>query len=62
MIKCDDCRSTTYWCSDFDAEDYGYEFEGVVGVYSCPSCDTMYQIVSNINTNEDFIIKEDMYE
>lgn len=59
MIKCSKCNIPTGWCNDFDAEDYGYEFEGVVGVYCCGECDTMYNVVSNFETGEEYVIIDD---
>ena len=57
MFKCSECGVKLIWNNDFDAEDCGYEFDGVVGVYSCPYCDTMYEIVDNFDLDEQFIIE-----
>lgn len=41
------CGRKAHWSSDFDTSDYGYEVEGVVGVYSCSNdeCGAVYEII-----------------
>lgn len=57
MTKCNKCSSPLIWSCDYDSEDVGYEFEGIVAVYSCSYCDTMYEIVDNFDLDEQFIIE-----
>ncbi len=39
MFLCYACgHKTAVWCADFDSEDYGYEWEGIVSVYECYRC------------------------
>lgn len=42
-----DKPSQLHWNSDFSTEDYGFNVDGVVGVYSCPNeeCGAIYEIV-----------------
>lgn len=56
-MKCSACNSKLIWQSDFDAEDYGFEFEGIVSVYLCSNCDNMIDIVMDCETDESFIIE-----
>lgn len=49
MFNCICCGSKTYWSSDWDASDYGYDCEGIIGVYICSSCNTHIEV-------RDFII------
>lgn len=57
MIKCEKCSNKLIWGNDFDAEDCGYEFEGIVSFYSCSYCDTLYEIIDNFNLDEKFIVE-----
>ena len=45
------CDSKCHWNSDWDANDYGYEHEGVIGLYSCSNCSLDFEI-------RDFLIDE----
>ena len=44
--RCPLCSSQLFWSSDFDAEDFGYEYEGVVGCYTCSNeeCGTHVEV------------------
>tara|TARA_R110000822_G_scaffold53335_1_gene137613 strand:+ start:3057 stop:3224 length:168 start_codon:yes stop_codon:yes gene_type:complete len=33
---CPRCNTNLIWDSDFDAEDYGIEQDGIVSIYTCP--------------------------
>lgn len=34
-MTCPRCNTQMIWGNDFDFEDYGYEGEGIIGVYTC---------------------------
>tara|TARA_R100000655_G_scaffold30189_2_gene60922 strand:- start:1275 stop:1460 length:186 start_codon:yes stop_codon:yes gene_type:complete len=36
-MKCWHCGTKLIWGNDFDFEDYGYDGEGIVSVFSCPN-------------------------
>lgn len=55
MFNCEVCNTQLGWCSDFDTEDLGYEFEGVVGIYHCCECELMYGFISNFDTDEEYL-------
>lgn len=44
---CIRCGKKAHWSSDYDASDYGYEMEGVVGVYTCSdeNCGAVHEII-----------------
>lgn len=59
MRFCMLCGSPVIWQSDFDAEDYGYSEEGVVGIYHCSNelnCNTYFELIDLFN-NDDRHIK-----
>lgn len=58
-MKCKICNSETFWCNDFDTEDYGYDFEGIVSIWCCGNCDRLYQHVNNFDDNREYIILEE---
>lgn len=41
------CGRKAHWSSDFETSDYGYEVEGVVGIYTCSNedCKTVHEII-----------------
>lgn len=41
--SCFACGGTVSWQNDFDFEDYGRIGEGIVHVYHCDSCNTMWE-------------------
>jgi len=43
-MKCFKCNSNVIWQSDFDAEDYGIEEEGIVSTYTCSECESFYEV------------------
>ena len=45
MVKCYNCNSEMIWGSDFDFDDLGYEGEGIVSCFTCPTCDTYAEFV-----------------
>ena len=51
-------KSPLQWNNDFSTEDYGYEFDGVISVYSCPheNCNAHYDII-NFYTNDNEAVK-----
>lgn len=67
-------KTQLYWNSDFSTEDFGYEVDGIVGVYSCSdeNCGAVYEIADFFLENDNDIrvikyfkdtetqIKEDM--
>lgn len=55
MFKCLCCGSNTYWSSDWDPSDYGYDYEGIIGVYICSKCNTHVEV-------RDFLINENTEE
>lgn len=44
MAQCFFCDTEVIWQNDFDAADYGYEDDGIVGVYVCPECGAEYEV------------------
>lgn len=63
MYKCDICKSNLIWQSDFDFEDYMIEDnEGIVTVYLCPECETMYEIFIDANNNIIEVLTSDLAE
>lgn len=48
MLRCMFCGNRLNWQCDYDAPDMGYDYEGVVGCYSCineENCGMMYEII-----------------
>ena len=45
MVKCYNCNSEMIWGNDFDFDDFGYEGEGIVSCFTCPTCDTYAEFV-----------------
>jgi hypothetical protein len=43
------------WNCDYDAEDLGYQFEGIASVHTCPNCEATFELVDNFNDNQQFI-------
>ena len=39
------CGNKANWNSDFSCEDYGFDVDGIVGVYSCCNCNTTHYII-----------------
>lgn len=39
------CGQKANWNSDFNSEDYGFDVDGIVGVYTCCSCQTTNYII-----------------
>ena len=58
MFNCEVCNSKLVWCNDFSSDDFGYEFEGIVGVYQCCDCELMYSFISNFDTDEEYLVLE----
>lgn len=60
-----DNKKTIYnlcWNSDFNCEDYGYDHEGIVGVYSCSHCDRTFNIIDIfLENSQPRIIKYNHY-
>ncbi|CEN81842.1 hypothetical protein NE452_02000 [Paeniclostridium sordellii] len=57
MPFCILCGSKLVWQSDFDAEDYNYTKDGVVGIYQCsnsPKCGAIFEIVDLFEEDEDY--------
>lgn len=44
MFNCICCGTKTYWSSDWDASDYGYDCDGIIGVYICPNCNNHIEV------------------
>ena len=45
MFECFNCRQKKIvWQSDFDAEDCGYDFKGIVSMYTCANCGANYEV------------------
>ena len=55
MIKCLYCNSNLVWNCDYDAEDLGYQFEGIASIHTCPSCEATFELVDNFDNNYNFI-------
>ena len=51
MPSCLNCGSELIWQADFNGEDYGYEEEGMVTVWDCPSCGAEHQVFVPTNFN-----------
>lgn len=49
---CTCCKGKCHWSSDWDANDLGYEHEGVIGLYTCSNCSVDFEI-------RDFIIDDE---
>lgn len=49
MGKCFLCGTEVVWQNDFDAEDVGYEDEGVAHFYTCPNCGAEYEVYEPAN-------------
>lgn len=47
--KCFNCGADLIWESDFNADEVGYEEEGIVTFYTCPNCGADYQVFIPIN-------------
>ena len=45
MVECYNCKSEMIWGNDFDFDAFGYEGEGVISSFTCPSCDTYAEFV-----------------
>ena len=50
------CGSKANWNSDFDCEDYGFDVEGVVGVYTCCNCQISQYIIDVFSEDEEMRI------
>lgn len=37
-MKCGFCGGDCYWQNDFDAQDLGYDKDGVVSFWTCSNC------------------------
>lgn len=50
-------KTQLYWNSDFSTEDFGYEVDGIVGVYSCSdeNCGAVYEIADFFLENDNDI-------
>ena len=46
MVECYACKSEMIWQNDFMFEDFGYEGEGIVSCFTCPTCDTYAEFVN----------------
>lgn len=42
-MKCGFCGGKLIWQNDFDAEDLGYDKEGIVTYYTCSECGAMWE-------------------
>ena len=45
MVSCYNCGTEMIWGNDFDFEDCGYEGDGIVSCFTCPTCDTYAEFV-----------------
>lgn len=54
-MNCLICKSKLIWGADFDAEDYGYDCEGVVGTYHCSNedCGLFYEMINLFHPSDD---------
>ena len=41
---CTCCNGKCHWHNDLDANDLGYEHEGVIGLYTCSNCSIDFEI------------------
>ena len=60
-MNCLICKSKLIWGADFDAEECGYDTEGIVGTYSCSNeeCGLFYEIIELFPPGEGY--SEDYY-
>lgn len=52
MYKCFYCNHWLVWDSDFDSDEVGYEDNGIVHFYTCPSCGARYEVFEPIGDKE----------
>ena len=38
------CKGSAHWSSDWDASDYGFDCEGIIGLYICSNCGTHIEV------------------
>lgn len=55
MINCLYCDNKLVWNCDYDAEDLGYQFEGIASVHTCSKCEAMFELVDNFRDDNRFI-------
>lgn len=56
MFYCPLCGHKLLWQSDFTFEDYGYEGEGIVGLYTCPNkqtCGIDLELITSLSDEAD---------
>lgn len=60
-MDCLFCKSKLTKGADFDAEEFGYDTEGIVATYSCsnPACNMFYEVINLFPSNPDSL---DYYE
>ena len=52
-MKCWHCRTEVIWGGDHDFEDCGYEGEGIVSNFSCPTCEATYECYLPLENQEE---------
>lgn len=52
-LTCYNCGGPVVWQNDFDFEDYGRLGEGIVHVYQCGDCNTMWEGYNCMDDEED---------
>lgn len=67
MHYCMQCGSRVYWGSDFDAQDVGYENDGVTSCYTCSNyeeCGALYEVTILFapNFEDKYIVSLDYQE
>lgn len=65
MLKCIFCGTNLNWNCDYDAQDVGYDCEGIVGCYLCMNneCNTMYDMINLFpdENSEDYYVYGDRF-
>lgn len=59
-MKCFRCGAQVIWGADFTYQDYGIdETDGIVSNFTCPYCNSYYEVYTPINSENNNTIGEE---